>query len=412
MHRPLPHKVLAIVDPTGDLAFAEVEGEQLARLFGEPHTQILLNDEATAAALKKRRASYLHFSCHGFYRWDDPLQSGLILARGEPFTLAQVLGELKLDTCRLVALSACETGITEVRQSPDEYLGLPAGFLQAGAPAVLSTLWSVDDLSTMLLIERFYQRHLQAGEDFPSALRHAQRWLRSVTAGEPTQRPFAHPYYTGRRLPSRARRRCARRARHKPVVKIVDAVSLWQIFVERVTGDGAHAADRPRAIDSARQSVSRTAFNGHRKASGRHCARRTRKVAVETGMFRATGRDRNSPPVWATQTRCRRERREEKELETKPTRLIGLIRVIDATAFDEYRGRVGATVEKFGGVIRQRGAMAGFLWNEIDCGGFDAFVELEFPSRETAERWAASDDYRNLLPLRSRAMQLALFAVE
>lgn len=129
-------------------------------------------------------------------------------------------------------------------------------------------------------------------------------------------------------------------------------------------------------------------------------------------MFRATGRDRNSPPVWATQTRCRRERREEKELETKPTRLIGLIRVIDATAFDEYRGRVGATVEKFGGVIRQRGAMAGFLWNEIDCGGFDAFVELEFPSRETAERWAASDDYRNLLPLRSRAMQLALFAVE
>ncbi len=138
----------------------------------------------------------------------------------------------------------------------------------------------------------------------------------------------------------------------------------------------------------------------------------TRKVAVETRMFRATGRDRNSPPVWATQTRCRRERREEKELETKPTRLIGLIRVIDATAFDEYRGRVGATVEKFGGVIRQRGAMAGFLWNEIDCGGFDAFVELEFPSRETAERWAASDDYRNLLPLRSRAMQLALFAVE
>lgn len=188
------------------------------------------NEEATAAALKKRRASYLHFSCHGFYRWDDPLQSGLILARGEPFTLAQVLGELKLDTCRLVALSACETGITEVRQSPDEYLGLPAGFLQAGAPAVLSTLWPVNDLSTMLLIERFYQRHLQAGEDFPSALRHAQRWLRSVTAGDlaqrfadeeealltagtrmpieaasdyflrfaaqdPTQCPFAHPYY-------------------------------------------------------------------------------------------------------------------------------------------------------------------------------------------------------------------------
>lgn len=62
--------------------------------------------------------------------------------------------------CRLVTLSACETGITDIRQSPDEFLGLQAGLLQAGAPTVVSTLWPVDDLSTMLLMERFYQNLL------------------------------------------------------------------------------------------------------------------------------------------------------------------------------------------------------------------------------------------------------------
>src|SRR5690606_18133502 len=125
-------------------------------------------------------------------------------------------------------LSACETGITEFQQAPDEYVGLPAGFLQAGAPAVISTLWAVNDLSTMLLMERFYQLHLQNNLDMASALRQAQLWLRDVTAQElatrfgtervnlqghrltlseasdywrrfaalePDSQPFAHPYY-------------------------------------------------------------------------------------------------------------------------------------------------------------------------------------------------------------------------
>jgi CHAT domain-containing protein len=81
-------------------------------------------------------------------------------------------------------LSACETGLSDIRQSPDEFLGLPAGFLQAGAPAVVSTLWRVDDLSTMALMERFYQGHLRDGLPPAAALRAAQRWLRDATAEE------------------------------------------------------------------------------------------------------------------------------------------------------------------------------------------------------------------------------------
>jgi CHAT domain-containing protein len=64
----------------------------------------------------------------------------------------------------------------------DEYLGLTAGFLFAGAPAVVSTLWPVDDLATMFLMERFYQLHLHQRMSAAGALRRAQWWLRQLTA--------------------------------------------------------------------------------------------------------------------------------------------------------------------------------------------------------------------------------------
>src|SRR5206468_2854281 len=59
----------------------------------------------------------------------------------------------------------------------DEYIGLPAGFLYAGARCVLSSLWAVSDLPTALLMDRF-QRECDAGRSVAAALREAQRWLR------------------------------------------------------------------------------------------------------------------------------------------------------------------------------------------------------------------------------------------
>lgn len=180
------HSLFAVVNPTQDLSFTPVEGEQVAKIFGETHADLLQEDKATLDAVKTgiRGHNYLHFSCHGFYNWQYPMQSGLVLANKEHLTLAAIIHDFKLGTSRLVTLSACETGITEMRQSPDEYLGLPAGFLQAGAPGVVSTLWAVNDLSTMLLMERFYQLHLQDGLEIATALRQAQIWLKNATAGE------------------------------------------------------------------------------------------------------------------------------------------------------------------------------------------------------------------------------------
>lgn len=220
----------AIIDPTENLPFASVEGEQVARLFDNDKITVLSGVAATTeVVISQNLAGYTHFACHGFYHWDDPMQSGLVLANREALTLARIIGHLNLESTRLVTLSACETGITDIRQSPDEYLGLPAGFLQAGSPGVVSTLWTVNDLSTMLLMEQFYAFHLQKKMDIPEALRLAQIWLRDVSAGElaqrfaaeektrlnsgqasskfisdcftifegqdPKVRPFAHPYY-------------------------------------------------------------------------------------------------------------------------------------------------------------------------------------------------------------------------
>jgi CHAT domain-containing protein len=62
-----------------------------------------------------------------------------------------------MSSARLVTLSACETGITDIKTgSSDEFVGLPAGFMLAGVPCVVSSLWSVPDISTAILMERFY----------------------------------------------------------------------------------------------------------------------------------------------------------------------------------------------------------------------------------------------------------------
>ncbi len=93
-------------------------------------------------------------------------------------------------------------------------------------------------------------------------------------------------------------------------------------------------------------------------------------------------------------------------------RIIGLIKLCDPTAFDTYRSQVGATIALYGGSVRQRGTVDAVLWNELVGSAPDAFVDIEFASREVAQRWASSPEYQALLPVRGEAMQLLLFAVQ
>ena len=114
--------------------------------------------------------------------WSNILESGLDLSKGQRLTLGNLLSEPdKFVGSRLVVLSACETGLVDL-EVPAESLGLPAAFMQAGTPGIISTLWTVDEISTMFLMGKFYELHL--GElqlEPPRALALAQEWLRTAT---------------------------------------------------------------------------------------------------------------------------------------------------------------------------------------------------------------------------------------
>jgi CHAT domain-containing protein len=172
--------------PPGNLVFSEWECEEIERLLGDGRCLILLGEQATKDELMRQvgERHWLHFSCHGQYRLDAPLQSLLSLAKGNDLTLGEILETLNLQHTWLTVLSACETGLVDFREIADEHYGLPLGFLFAGAPTMWGTLWTVNDLNTALLMREAYNNLTGDNASKPEALRNAQLWLRDAKAGE------------------------------------------------------------------------------------------------------------------------------------------------------------------------------------------------------------------------------------
>ncbi|XHR84660.1 MAG: CHAT domain-containing protein [Gloeotrichia echinulata GP01] len=222
--RPDFQSLFAIQNPTEDLDYADLEVESILPLFSSH--EVLSNRKATKAALTQaipqlREVYCLHFSCHGSFDPNSPLDSCLVLANPDEKALdlnkCLTLGNLferdfDLNQCRLVVLSACETGLIDFTNNSDEYIGLPSGFLYAGSVGVVNSLWTVDDLSTSFLMIKFFQNcqaaltanqdmsvasliikffqkcqgALTANQDMSvaSALKEAQLWLRNASKEE------------------------------------------------------------------------------------------------------------------------------------------------------------------------------------------------------------------------------------
>jgi CHAT domain-containing protein/tetratricopeptide (TPR) repeat protein len=169
--------------PMAPLKYSRAEAETVAQLF---NTVAIVDAAATYEAVITTAPgkTYLHLSCHGEFAWgDDPLSSRLYLY-DKPLTLLNIIDKLDMSSTRLVVLSACETGISDASRNPDEFIGLPMGFMQAGVAGVISSLWPVDDRSTSLLMERFYVNHLDNDMSPTKALQEAQVWIRNLTRGE------------------------------------------------------------------------------------------------------------------------------------------------------------------------------------------------------------------------------------
>ncbi len=183
---PAAPSLTAIVNPTGDLPFTPVEAALVGSRFDGARRGALVQTEASPASVLAaiKSSDYWHFASHGFFDRDDPKSSGLMMAGMQPLTIQMLMTAEGLKGPRLAVLSACETGIYDVKNNANEFVGLPSALLRLGAGGVISSLWPVNDLSTALLLARFYDLH--RGEDQPPvvALQRAQIWLRGATASE------------------------------------------------------------------------------------------------------------------------------------------------------------------------------------------------------------------------------------
>ena len=188
--RPYLTHLFGIQNPTQDLTYASLQVQTIRQHFDS--AQVLIETAATKAALindnnyaKQLRSTHcLHFACHGDFNEKSPLESYLKLANNELLSLGEIFS-LDINQCRLVTLSACETGLTDHTSISDEYIGLPSGFLFAGSPSVVSSLWKVDELATAFLMIKFYEnlRKGAKGEagNVAIALKDAKIWLRDLT---------------------------------------------------------------------------------------------------------------------------------------------------------------------------------------------------------------------------------------
>lgn len=174
---PPPARTDAVLAYAPDLVHAQTEAFAIARLLG---VRPLVGHQARRADFLAvaQRARVLHCSCHGTFDRHAPLRSALHLADGR-VTAADLLatGSLPMD---LVFLSACESGRSEV-EGADELMGLVRAFLLGGTCTVVVSLWRVDELSTRILAELFYEAYVDDQQPPARALRLAQLGVRTLT---------------------------------------------------------------------------------------------------------------------------------------------------------------------------------------------------------------------------------------
>jgi CHAT domain-containing protein len=131
----------------------------------------------TSPELGKYR--YISFATHGILNSTEPELSGLVLSlidrKGIPqngFLQLNDIFNLQL-SADLVVLSACETGLGK-QISGEGSIGLTRGFMYAGSPRVVVSLWRVSDAGTAELMKKFYTNILQKNLTPAAALRAAQ----------------------------------------------------------------------------------------------------------------------------------------------------------------------------------------------------------------------------------------------
>lgn len=162
-------KVLALGNPDlgnsqYDLPGTQIEVNDIAKIKPDL-TQVYLRAQATESVVKHLAVPYdvVHIAAHGVFNAEQPLRSGVYLAKDADDDGVLDVAELyrmQLDA-NLVTLSACETGLGQIGNG-DDVIGLTRGFLYAGARSVIASFWQVSDESTAVLMQAFYKNRTHA----------------------------------------------------------------------------------------------------------------------------------------------------------------------------------------------------------------------------------------------------------
>jgi CHAT domain-containing protein/Tfp pilus assembly protein PilF len=208
-----------------------IEGQQIEKLFKQKQPKspasLFLKTKATEQTINTLTApKILHLATHGFFledskpdekelarnlmqdttqtmpfnKMENPLtRSGLAFVGANLgikgikqadstdgiLTALEVLN-LKLEGTDLVTLSACDTGIGDIKIGEGVY-SLNRAFQEAGAKAVLSTLWEVDDKATEKFMQAFYNRFLDG--------KPAQQAIQETQNDFMKDKQFSDPYF-------------------------------------------------------------------------------------------------------------------------------------------------------------------------------------------------------------------------
>ena len=206
------------------LPYADVELKGIAGERGILKGSVKLDKEFTEDALRtgaERSIPIIHIASHFQFSSGSMDDSFLLLGDGSHMSLANIKTKLDFTSVELLTLSACETAVgDDAAANPGaEVEGLGIIAQEAGARAVLATLWPVADASTATLMRELYQAHTNDHLDKADSLRKAQlallrgsaavpddskvrRGLTRVGAARETgnftpdpKAPFAHPFF-------------------------------------------------------------------------------------------------------------------------------------------------------------------------------------------------------------------------
>lgn len=168
---------------------SEIEVRSLKEIYKS--AIVLTGNKASEFNLKENAGGFniLHIASHGIFNPDFPYMSHLALSpdpHDDGNLLVHELYNLNLIKTDLVVLSACETGLAQIKKN-DDMVGLVRGFIYSGVSSVVASLWKVDDFATMKLMKSFHSTYYKGN----SASRSLQEGIKEMLANEHTR----HPYY-------------------------------------------------------------------------------------------------------------------------------------------------------------------------------------------------------------------------